>query len=90
MNGFGFLSLRYSVYELIAPHSVRVPLKILIFIPFSFPCLSCVLFSVSWNNSQFLRQLVKNYRLPKNHSIDEKQNGSSMAICNGGFSSESF
>ena len=27
MNGFGFLGLGYSVYELIAPHSVRVPLK---------------------------------------------------------------
>ena len=77
MNGFGFFSLRYSVYELIAPHSVRVlSLKkkfLFLLRSLSLSFLGPFFFFWFWNSSQFLRQLVKIYRLQKNHSIGENK-----------------
>ena len=75
MNGFGFFSLCYSLrIDSASLCESAFSLKNSYFYSVLFPYLSWVLFSFwFWNSSQFLRQLVKIYRLQKNHSIGENK-----------------
>ena len=76
MNGFGFFSLCYSLRIDSASlcESAFSKKKVSYFYSVLFPYLSWVRFPFwFWNSSQFLRQLVKIYRLQKNHSIGENK-----------------
>ena len=74
MNGFGFFSLRYSLRIDSASLCESAFKKFLFFFLLRslFPVFP-VSFFWFWNSSQFLRQLVKIYRLQKNHSIGENK-----------------
>ena len=76
MNGFGFFSLRYSLRIDSASlcESAFSKKKFLFLLrSLSLSFLSPFLLFWFWNSSQFLRQLVKIYRLQKNHSIGENK-----------------